>query len=174
MYKSVNKPTLLLLFLSVLLLTSCLDEDPCPGEPDVIHYDEPFILRFRTIDEGNPFDTTIYKIDSLIIVENDDTVKFRYTTAGNDSILKFRLRTFNAPNIWSHFDSVMISQVIFIFDSITRDTLVVKATPKERKEPCNSTWYSSNEIFFNSLLIRENGQSPCYLCGDTLTLYINH
>lgn len=173
MLKITLKFLLFSLISHLVVFTSCLDEDPCPGEPEVIEYNEIVALRFRTANDGNPFDTTMYKLDSLIIIENSDTLKFNYTSVGNDSIIKFVLNSFAAPKIWSHFDSLLTSEIIFHFDSINIDTLHINIQPKEVNLPCNSTWYESSRIVFNSQLIKETSHSSCYICGDTLTLYLN-
>lgn len=169
-----RKPVLLIVISALLFVFvyGCLKEDPCPGIPSIIDYNEPVILRLHT-QAGNTVFDSLYVFDSLIILENGDTTTFKKLTVGEDTLVQLTLKRLSAAYLWSHFDSTVTSQIVFVFDSVARDTFRVEVVPVEYPEKCNQTEYASTRVLFNSQLLSETSNTTCFLCGDTLTLEIN-
>lgn len=165
----------MLIIISAILFLfgyGCLKEDPCPGIPIIIDYNEPVIIRLNTAEGTSVFDS-LFVLDSLLVLENGDTTTFKRVKVGNDTLIQLTLKRLSAAYLWSHFDSTVTSDITFVFDTLSRDTLSFQVVPVEYPEKCNQTEYASTRIFFNSQLLREGSNSPCFLCGDTLSLEIN-
>lgn len=172
--ENVIKKSVLGLFLAILVLpfTGCLEEDPCDGlDPVVIAYNEPYILRLRTQGDTSIF-TNLYKIKDLVIVENGDTLDYRYLKTSTDSVIQFIPKTLSAAYIYQSFGSLMHTEIIFHYDSLQSDTMFIEAHPIEYETACQKVEYQSIELRFNESIIRQANNTTCITCSDTLVIKI--
>lgn len=169
----INKYVLgLILATLVLPIAGCLDEDPCGGlDPVVIAYNEPYILRLRTQGDTSIF-TQMYNIKDLVIVENGDTLTYRYLKTSSDSVIQFTPKSLSAAYIYQNFDSLMHTEIIFHYDSIQSDTMFIEALPKEYETACSKVEYQSILLKFNETIIRKANNTTCITCKDTLVIKI--
>lgn len=162
-----------ILFSAILLpLNGCLEKDPCNGlNPVVIAYNEPYILRLRTQGDTSIF-TQMYNIKDLLILENGDTLSYRYLKTSTDSVIQFIPKSLSAAYIWQNFDSVMFTELIFYYDSINSDTMFIEAHPRHYETACPKTEYEAIELRFNETIIRKANNTTCITCRDTLVIKI--
>jgi hypothetical protein len=170
---SVKKYSPGLLILAIIMLFSgCLEKDPCNGlEPVVIDYNEPYILKLRTEGDTSIF-TSMYDINNLVIVENGDTLAYKYFRVSTDSVIKFTPKSLSAAYIWRNFDSIMNTELIFRYDSIHSDTMFIMAQPKHYETACPKTEFHKIELKFNDRIIRSRNNTTCITCSDTLVIKI--
>jgi hypothetical protein len=169
----VKKYTLGLLIPTLILpFSGCLEKDPCNGlEPVVIDYNEPYILKLRTEGDTSIF-TNMYDINNLVIVENGDTLSYKYHRVSTDSVIQFIPKSLSAAYIWRNFDSVMNTEIIFRYDSINSDTMFIMAQPKHYETACPLTEFHKIELKFNDKIIRSRNNTTCITCKDTLIIKI--
>jgi hypothetical protein len=160
---------LLILAFSILFLTGCIDEDPCPGEPSVISYNEPINIRLSSSQGGYLFDS-LRPINGFVITEHGDTISYKHKSFKGDTLITFSLRRFSAAYIWESFGTIMTSKVILGYDSLRADTLHFSILPRFYENQCNKTEYEKSEILLNGEIVRRNRASNCFMCGDTLLI----
>lgn len=158
---------------SFFLLTGCVEEDPCPGEPSVIYYNEPVNIKLHASDSSSLFDS-LRPIEDFILTEHGDTLSYKHMSVGSDTLITFNLRRFSAVYIWESFGTVMTSNVILKYDSARADTLHFIVLPRFYEDQCNKTEYEKSEVLLNGDLIRSERASDCFLCGDTIILNLNN
>lgn len=170
--KYIYLTCLSLLTVCLFLLTGCVDEDPCPGEPSVISYNEPVNIRLHADTGGLLFDS-LHPIKDFVLVEHGDTISYKHKSFKGDTLITFTLRRLSAAYIWKSFGTILTSRVILSYDSTRSDTLLVSVLPRVYENQCNKTEYQQSEILLNGVLLRNDTASGCYLCGDTLTFNLN-
>lgn len=162
-----------LLIFSITFLTGCVDEDPCPGEPSVISYNEPINIRLHASEGGILFDS-LRPIKNFVMTENGDTILYSHKSTEGDTLITFSLRRFSAAYIWNSFGTIMTSKVIFKYDSLRADTLHFSVLPRVYENQCNKTEYEKSEIQLNGEVIRRTRASNCFMCGDTLLITLEN
>ncbi len=107
-----------------------------------------------------------------MIVENGDTLDYRYIKTSSDSVIQFTPKSLSAAYIYQNFGSLMHTEIIFHYDSLQSDTMFIEARPKEYETACSKVEYQSIELKFNETIIRQANNTTCITCRDTLVIKI--